>query len=377
MATRFYLTQTRQLDTNLFPAADAGWEQLQVPPYKLRLATSKSSTATDFSLLSLTEGTSTADRDLLLVQAYSKPLEAQTITGTIKGIIRAGQTNAGDDSRSQLMVRVLSPDGVVRGTLLAMSTAALASEWDPTLIVNRKFPLAWAGAGASLGSVAAQRGDFLSIEIGFRSHAVSLSTGRIYIGTDPSNDLAEDETSTDQYSPWIEFSQTLNFATEETGRPDSYQLDVPAFEISYNGSSFVDAKTYQAKITDLAHKEQVHPLDVKVYRNQVQPIPRGRRKTALWRFPDTEVQPSYGTPDGVGPRNASVKDTVIPAYETGGGTGGGTLIIREFRNTVYDTVAVGLVSWISSPEPDTLGATYPGPGTFGVDTSNFTSDRLE
>jgi hypothetical protein len=39
-------------------------------------------------------------------------------------------------------------------------------------------------------------------------------------------------------------------------------------------------------------------------------------------------------------------------------------------NRVWDTVAGSFVSW-ESGEPDTLGVSYPGPGTFGADTADF------
>lgn len=45
---------------------------------------------------------------------------------------------------------------------------------------------------------------------------------------------------------------------------------------------------------------------------------------------------------------------------------GGVTIV----NRVYDTVAGGFVRWRTSEE-DSAGASYPGPGTFGVDTSDY------
>lgn len=39
-------------------------------------------------------------------------------------------------------------------------------------------------------------------------------------------------------------------------------------------------------------------------------------------------------------------------------------------NRVYDTVAVGFVHW-KTTQPDSGGASYPGPGIFGVNTSDF------
>lgn len=43
-----------------------------------------------------------------------------------------------------------------------------------------------------------------------------------------------------------------------------------------------------------------------------------------------------------------------------------------FTNRVFDTVATDFVHWSTEPEPDITGVSYPGPGTFGVDTSDYT-----
>ena len=43
-------------------------------------------------------------------------------------------------------------------------------------------------------------------------------------------------------------------------------------------------------------------------------------------------------------------------------------------NRVWDTVAGGLVAW-ETEGVDSLGAQYPGPGTFGVHTSDFVVER--
>ena len=47
----------------------------------------------------------------------------------------------------------------------------------------------------------------------------------------------------------------------------------------------------------------------------------------------------------------------------------------SFINRVWDTQAPGTVSWISAV-PDTGGALYPGPGTFGTHTSNYRASSL-
>lgn len=43
----------------------------------------------------------------------------------------------------------------------------------------------------------------------------------------------------------------------------------------------------------------------------------------------------------------------------------------SFLNRTYDNTVSRLVVW-TTPEPDTAGTAYPGPGTFGVDTAGYT-----
>ena len=43
---------------------------------------------------------------------------------------------------------------------------------------------------------------------------------------------------------------------------------------------------------------------------------------------------------------------------------------RLFTNRVWDDQEPGFIRWITS-SADTLGAYYPGPGSFGVNTSGY------
>lgn len=45
-------------------------------------------------------------------------------------------------------------------------------------------------------------------------------------------------------------------------------------------------------------------------------------------------------------------------------------------NRVWDTVAADFVRWVTS-EIDSAGASYPGPGTFGVDTSDYVVETIQ
>jgi hypothetical protein len=46
-----------------------------------------------------------------------------------------------------------------------------------------------------------------------------------------------------------------------------------------------------------------------------------------------------------------------------------------YRNRVFDTQEDGYITW-ETTSPDTTGNSYPGPGSFGVDTSDYTVERI-
>lgn len=212
MATRFYFSTNDVVPTDCTtPAFDASWELTAgAPRSRMTTIVRRSAMATISQLETSTSGTF----DALCRQYISDPLNAGSISGTVKGIIRAQQDNTDADMRAQLVIRVLSRDGsTVRGTLLASDNSVLSNEFDATGLVNRKFPLNWAGAGASLTLVNAQQGDRVVIEIGFRAHN-TLSTNRIgtlRFGDASSTDLGENEIDSIDNNPWLEFSQDLSF----------------------------------------------------------------------------------------------------------------------------------------------------------------------
>lgn len=211
MATRFYLPSTGAAAVS--PAFDLGWG-LSVDADRIAMVRTKANSA--FNSKAVAESSAIVT-DVLMRQYVSEPVAAQTITGTLKCIARANENSSTADFRSQLLVRVVSGDGlVVRGTLIALDTGALASEWNLVSFVNRKFPKAYATGGASVTSVTAQDGDRLVVEIGYRAHNTTAAsrTGTLDFG-DPSatGDLVEDETGTTQLCPWVEFSQNLTFGT--------------------------------------------------------------------------------------------------------------------------------------------------------------------
>lgn len=153
---------------------------------------------------------SSSPYDALARQYISDPLTEQTISGYVKGQLRVYQANSGDDFCRAIIVKVVSNDGsTVRGTLLSHFPASLTSEF-ATSLTNRYYP-----PSTALTPVDAEDGDRIVVEIGWRDfNATSWIFAYFRFGDDAASDLPENETSTDDYNPWIEFSADLEFKVD-------------------------------------------------------------------------------------------------------------------------------------------------------------------
>lgn len=232
MATRFYLHGPTDLfgqsiTPTITPAFDGEWDRTT------NASRRRCSPFKNISVLAEVtdpEGTATSPYDVLLRQFISDPLAAQTISGTVKGQIKCRESSDANDMSRALCIRVCSNDGTtIRGTLLNDFPESLTSEFKYGGTENRNFP-----PSTALSSVSASDGDRLLIELGYRSFNVlsgALRYGYLTTGDDAASDLPEDETATDDYSPWIEFSATLTF---QYNRIEIYQVMA---EIMYTASA--------------------------------------------------------------------------------------------------------------------------------------------
>jgi hypothetical protein len=207
VAARFYPTNTA---SPISPALDASWENSSTLQ---RRTVSPDPADYDFGTTNLSSASGVANEDTALYQFIYGPLAAQTISGTLKGQFFAREASGASDARGQMVARVLSSDGsTVRGTLYGSDTGALSSEFVVTTngseATNRKIPR---GGAAAVSSVAAQAGDYLVVEVGFRNHGTNASVARVSLGADPATaDAPEDETSlVGGYRSWFEFSHNV------------------------------------------------------------------------------------------------------------------------------------------------------------------------
>lgn len=209
MATRLYFPSTGASPVS--PAFDGAWDDTGSAVRRLATVSPSGSPATTLSA----GGGGGAAENVLLAQYASPPLAAQTINGSVKGQVRARQADPDIDAMAQLVIRVIADDGTVRGTLVAAQTEALSSEFT-SAVTNRKFPLA-AISPVSVAVVVAQEGDRLIVEVGALVADNGLDEVSVQVRDDAASDLPEDETSTANNNPWIEFSATLTFAEEASG----------------------------------------------------------------------------------------------------------------------------------------------------------------
>lgn len=221
MATRFYLARNIAAPVETTPHAE--WDETSdwYPNWSTLMSPTPTGSWSGLNTRTDTDTVSTGNLDILLAQFVSDRLDAQTISGTLKGQMRASESSTNANMRSQVIVRVVSADGLtVRGTLyggdLTAGSGSPTSEWATTL-TNRRFPSG--SGGVALSSVDAQLGDRIVIEVGCRAHNTSSTTytATLQFGYEDFNgfDLPEDETNTaGQGNPWFEFSDDIAFFTQ-------------------------------------------------------------------------------------------------------------------------------------------------------------------
>lgn len=203
MPTRFYLPRNGAAAVSV--AADAAWNDvasvIERPAVTAKTATSGASVPAG--------GAGGPSENVLCGRFISDPLAAQTVSGMVKGQVMCLEFDGASNARSQLVMRVVSNDGLtVRGTLVAAQAAALSSEWAVGLR-NRKAPLA-ALSPVAVTPVVAQSGDRIVIEVGALVGDNGVDTVEMSFSDNQVSDLPEDETSLSTAGdPWIEISANL------------------------------------------------------------------------------------------------------------------------------------------------------------------------
>jgi hypothetical protein len=205
-------------DSAIVPAASAVWDHDPNAGSwgnNSMSGTPGSTTAGGFSVSTL--GTGGVDVRLAqFAMVMDATLAALLAAGgaTVRGQFRTksrhgiGINEAAQDNISQITVRVTQgATNTIRGTAYAghaLGSSAGSEKWLPASATrNAKFPPAAASdvLSAVPGAVA---GDYLVIEVGYRSFSTATTGGQLYVNDTAASDLPEDESTATNLRSWIE-----------------------------------------------------------------------------------------------------------------------------------------------------------------------------
>lgn len=229
MATRFYLPSTGAAAAS--PAFGGGWGQTTNAARRALVTTRISSAMTSFDGV----GNTNTSTEQLIAQYVSATLAAQTLSGTIKGQVRATTNSIGAGALSFRVAKCAS-DGTSVTEILAITVSPDAAGAAPPAFEtgtaeNRRFEGSPANTfSIDVGSTAISANDRLILEIGYlEGSANPIHINTLVFGDDSGTDLAEDETTTTANNPWAEFSATISFAGGgETITIDKWQPIYPS-----------------------------------------------------------------------------------------------------------------------------------------------------
>ncbi len=214
MATRFYLPNSGA--AGVTPSSwSAGWNDTsQESPGTYPLATTPTDTA--LATTADIETQSGAGANYIAVGRWvSEPLAAQTISGTIRGVIRGEQTDINGNACPAIAAKVVQSDGSDRAVLLAVAADTSDEFSYDDSFETRVFNDASENTLIPLASQAVQAGDRIVVEIGVcESFDGTWKDSWLRFG-DPasSTDQTFADGETNDYRPWVEFSGDLEFAS--------------------------------------------------------------------------------------------------------------------------------------------------------------------
>lgn len=150
------------------------------------------------------------------------PLQAQTLSGTIKGQWRCSESSTTLNAVLAFAITIMKSDGTYRSIALDVTssdnTAATPPEFaqSASTRTNRRMQDVNENASITIPSTDIFDGDQIVLEVGARYYSTdNSSTAFITSGSDetaPPTDLPEDDTtSTATAVAWVEFSQDLKF----------------------------------------------------------------------------------------------------------------------------------------------------------------------
>lgn len=187
----------------------------QINPVTYKAATTKAGTA----LTTKTEATgTTSPTTRAMVRWVIGPLAAQSISGTVRAVIRCSESNTGANATLAMAIKIIQPNGADRATLLGVtaSDSATAPYEMNTVLDSRRVWTANETEPLSLTTQSASAGDYLVIEMGFRSATTTTRNVSLRLGDASASNLAYGDGETNDYNGWVEFSGDLQILTPIT-----------------------------------------------------------------------------------------------------------------------------------------------------------------
>ena len=146
------------------------------------------------------------------------PLNPVQISGTINIVMRCSEANVGANATLSTAVKLIKPDGTDRSVLLNAIASDLADsvqEFTATLGTRRAYDASEARP-ITLATQTPTAGDYLVIEIGFRSATTTTRNVVIQHGDNAASDCPDAEADTGANAPWAEFSGNVSLYTPIT-----------------------------------------------------------------------------------------------------------------------------------------------------------------
>ena len=259
--TRFYF-DSAGIPTVTPAAAGAEWEHFSQSAVR-RLNNPKGSSALATSTTTYDSADHIVDQDALHRQFVSRPLAAQTINAQpIKAQALAAEGNAGNNLFVAVKVYLIDQAGLAvgGGTLLSI-TRDTVNEVVVTTLTNRAFT-------ATTSSVSASAGDRLCVEIGLGGLPVAAGgvqdhDGSLRFGESAGSDLTEDDSSTSDLNPWLEFRDNLTLLDEPMPPPGlsaPEHLELLPFELLGSFDSPLAEPAVAVNVLPFTADQTIQPL---------------------------------------------------------------------------------------------------------------------
>ena len=158
-----------------------------------------------------TAGGTTSGRLTGVMRYVIGPLSAVQISGTVNLVMRVSESSGSANATLAVAVKIIQPGGADRSVLLAaVASDNPASPYEMTTSLNNKRAYNLTEVRPiPLTAQTPTAGDYLVIEIGFRYGATTSYNIVHRHGDNSASDLADADSGTNDYAPWIDFSQTL------------------------------------------------------------------------------------------------------------------------------------------------------------------------